>query len=137
MTDIAAVLLVPHEGDPHELLRMGPCWARPPMVERFLEVLHDGSEQWSTWVTCRRLSTVDEMVSVHDHRYQRALVLAWEGEAVRSGLLIYADAMDSPLDGHLGVQRWAQECLAGRGNCDPDEYGTYICIDSKGQEVSP
>lgn len=45
MTDIKAILLIPHKGDPHGLLKGGPCGAQPPMVVRV-------GDAWATpWVS--------------------------------------------------------------------------------------
>jgi hypothetical protein len=77
---IAAVLLVPHDGDEHGLLAEGPCGARPPTAHWFRAVLHDGTV-WQRWDPGPR----DNWRACEDNwgeDYKRALALAWDGEAL-------------------------------------------------------
>mgnify|MGYP003663702444 CR=1 FL=1 len=62
MSKIKAILLVPAEGDPHGLLREGPCGARPPMAYWYK----------GAWAPCTAKAA-------HSHDKRRALVLAWDG----------------------------------------------------------
>ena len=74
MSKIHAVLLVPEEGDPHGLLREGPCGARPPMAWQNAEC---------RWFPLPHLSYDAALLGLE---WQRALVLAWDGEPVVEGL---------------------------------------------------
>ena len=85
MTEIKGILLIPEEGDPHGLLKEGPCGARPPMAfvwkPSYLR-LPQPEGRWIPWSTTWP-------------KPGEALVLAWDGEAVRDpfdGSLMVVDA---------------------------------------------
>lgn len=119
-TKIHAVLLVPAEGDPHGLLREGPCGARPPMVwtlrcERCGDI----------WVP-RGGPSSKAAFQAHRHHWERtglnartacrwqgptALVLAWGGQPVPEGM-----------------DRLAR--------CPAMKVGTILLLDADGREVS-
>ena len=90
MSEIKAVLLIPTEGDPHGLLKEGPCGARPPMAGR-----HDGY-----WYEYEDDGDIGLAVQGNDGHWASpagaptALVLAWDGEPVAEGCL-RACGMDS------------------------------------------
>ena len=75
MPDIKAILLKPAEGDPHGLLKEGPCGARPPTAYWYKRA----------WAPCTAKAA-------HSHDKRRALVLAWGGKPVREGCYRAADA---------------------------------------------
>ena len=105
MSKVHAVLLVPEKGDPHELLREGPCGARPPMAVRrtYPRVVHESNE-WGDptyngekceacgqpW-PCETPGKVESEGHVRWQPGNRhttvadALVLAWGGKPVREG----------------------------------------------------
>ena len=119
MSKVDAVLLVPAEGDPHGLLREGPCGARPPKA---IEVLPGvWREGWGA----------------HEGKPgRRALVLAWGGKPVAEGCFRVLGRVGSLL------QALVYGLLTGL--VAPDdlrlaEYrdaGTLILLDADGQEVS-
>jgi len=73
---IAAILLVPEEGDPLGLLREGPCGARPPTVVKVGDV-------WlNPWA---RPTDPDVRTVLTEWAFEKlalptALVLAWDGD---------------------------------------------------------
>lgn len=130
MTDIKAILLKPPEGDPHGLLKEGPCGVRPPMAYWYK----------GAWAPCTARAA-------HSHDKRRALVLAWDGKPVREGCdradwadicslqlhspdrdtwaTVYA-LMDHPEDTHVTVDDLRRLC---------SELGTIILLDAEGREV--
>ena len=120
---IAAILLVPAEGDPHGLLAEGPCGARPPMA--WLRGRRDGIWRPAPWFP-------DEREPLW------ALVLAWDGKPARVNIYIAGIALGR-LDvvghgvhcalqgGHTGGVRWASNHLA--------EVGTFALLDAEGRAV--
>lgn len=113
MTAIHGVLLVPEEGDPHELLREGPCGARPPMAYRF-------RKEDTTW-------------RPDPGRWgQRALVLAWDGEPVVEGLDRFRRATGAMWPESYISERWWDRLSAGMAG-----WGTIILLDADGREVTP
>ena len=91
MPDVVAVLLVPAEGDPHGLLLEGPRWGQPPRI------------CGSTCPTCgahswlqTSASTTPLCVCGSGMRLAgaSALLLEWDGEPVRLGLLWLAWALE-------------------------------------------
>jgi hypothetical protein len=76
MSKVHAVLLVPEPGDPHGLLREGPCGARPPVAVKVDDVWVDPWKEPTDVRTRHALA----------HFFERsialptALVLAWGGE---------------------------------------------------------
>jgi hypothetical protein len=123
LSEIKAVLLVPHEGDPHKLLAEGPCGARPPTA--WLD--HDGKGN-SWWRAGCKVAGIEE----HD-----ALVLAWCGEPVEVGCF-YA-AQGSRFLCTTSVRNIVQFALHGTYHGDRpilEERGTLILLDAEGREVN-
>ena len=125
---ITAVLLVPAEGDPHGLLREGPCGARPPVA------CWDGG-RWRAWTDNGWWWPV-----VPD---RCALVLAWDGESVAEGLDRLLRAMVPVMEKNgQAAPRWLANCpahvaleiarLARAMRC----FGTLILLDGEGRQVS-
>ena len=105
MSEIKAILLVPVKGDPHGLLKGGPCGARPPAAIRrtYPRVVHESNE-WGDptyngekceecgqpW-PCATPGKVESEGHVRWKPCNRhstvadALVLAWHGKPVREG----------------------------------------------------
>ena len=75
MSKIRHILLIPAEGDPHGLLREGPCFAAPPVA-----VWSNVDARWDEAPPHTRAIYRDG----HPKR-TTALVLAWGGEAVPEG----------------------------------------------------
>ena len=129
MPDIKAILLKPAEGDPHGLLKEGPCGARPPTAYWYKRA----------WAPCTAKAA-------HSHDKRRALVLAWGGKPVREGCYRAADAsgyapsavsgaiecalvyapMNYPDDTHLTVDDLRRLC---------SELGTIVLLDADGKEI--
>ncbi len=122
---VAAVLLVPAEGDPHGLLREGPCEARPPRAEGFLRCKRHGGG----WVRAN-LDTDRGVAKCERCRYAPALVLAWEDEVVVEGCF----RLDP--DGWLGLTLNLRMVLTGRSTMQCNR-GTLVLLDAEGREVSP
>lgn len=84
-SDIRAVLLIPAEGDPLGLLREGVCGARPPVVVR-----RGHADVISGSLTGATLLAWHAEDWAHDPtrwpECLRALVLAWDGSNVPSGM---------------------------------------------------
>ena len=116
MSKVHAVLLVPAEGDPHGLLREGPCGARPPMAFLWRAV--------GRWLA---MSPGDETIA------PRALVLAWGGEPVAEGLDRLARCLgwEPPGDG-IDVEEMLDLWLSGLRT----KTGTLVLLDAEGREVS-
>ena len=112
---IAAILLVPAEGDPHGLLAEGPCGARPPMA--WLRGRRDGIWRPAPWFP-------DEREPLW------ALVLAWDGQPV-------AEGMDraTRIDPHYRGVAWASARNLG-AEMERLDYGTLVLLDADGREVS-
>ena len=128
MTDIHAVLLIPAEGDPHGMLREGPCGARPPIA------CWDG-ERWRSWT--------DNGCWWPVVPGRRALVFAWGGKPVAEGMdrATYAATsiprwwVDHPA---LADRRWhTHEIVEWVGPTLADLCGcTLVLLDAEGREVS-
>ena len=132
MTDIKAILLIPHKGDPQGLLKEGPCGARPPMAYWYK----------GAWAPCTARAA-------HSHDKRRALVLAWDGKPVREGCdrADWSDVwksepwavpdrdtwatvfplMDHPEDTHVTVDDLRRLCA---------ELGTIVLLDKDGKEIA-
>lgn len=130
MSEIKAVLLVPHEGDPHGLLREGPCGARPPRAWCRDWETDDEGETWPAeprWLPARSFTSAA----------RHALVLAWGGEPVPEGLDRLARS-GWWVDRHEKIHNVVRDLLRGnrrhlrllRGK------GTVIRIDAEGRVVS-
>ena len=115
MSEIKAILLVPAEGDPHGLLREGPCGARPPMAV-------EGSESWSACPWYPECGAI-----------RASLVLAWDGKPVREGCYRVADTNNVTPTAVPGAIKCALEG-------DPilrsiSELGTIVLLDADGKEI--
>ena len=148
MSKVKAVLLVPEEGDPHELLREGPCGARPPLAIRWTyprvvlegnrfadptlpgEVCEACGQQWP----CDTPGKVESEGHVRLKPCNRhstvahALVLRWGGKPV-------AEGMDraARVDPHYRSEAWASSRALGREL----GYGTLVLLDAEGREAAP
>ena len=129
MPKIKAILLVPSEGDPHGLLREGPCGARPPMAV-------EGSESWSACPWYPECGAI-----------RASLVLAWDGKPVREGC-DRADwtGVESPEPHHSVRDTWATVFPLMDHPEDTDitvddlrrlcaELGTIVLLDADGKEI--
>jgi len=130
MSKVHAVLLVPEKGDPHGLLKEGPCGARPPTA--WLD--HDGKGN-SWWRAGCKAAGIEE----HD-----ALVLAWDGKPVAEGLdrataaatttpqwwVDYPALSDRSWPRHE-IAKWVGPALADLCSC------TLVLLDAEGREVAP
>ena len=134
---VQAVLLIPAAGDPHGLLREGPCGARPPMVYEGWE----GDPLRSWWTTAS--ATANASARFYPSRaHRRALVLAWDGEPVAEGLgrLRRAGKGWPWAEPHWHVKR----TLGGvhgavsrlRSLVAANDAGTIVLLDADGREVS-
>ena len=131
MINISAILIIPAEGDPHGLLKGGPCGSRPPMARA--EVDGPTGTRVGRWVPYHGL------LDLSMHPDSRALVLAWEGKPVAAGLfrLWYAaDDIggaelcsvlyhydDDPRGLLVQVAQWG-------------DLGTIVLLDADGREVA-
>ena len=132
MSEIKHILLIPTEGDPHGLLKEGPCGARPPMAWYCDD--YQAWEQWHRGMDHAEPCAWAAMVK----RARCALVLAWDGKPARVGIYIAGIALGR-LDvvghgvhcalqgGHTGGVRWASNHLA--------EVGTFALLDAEGRAV--
>ena len=125
MTNIKHILLVPERDDPHRLLAEGRGGARPPIA-----YIPDDGWEW------------EEGPCTEEYPHSRALILAWDGKPVQSGL----DKATSVAtwipgwwveNGGLGdrswrfgdIVQWVGRALAELLNC------TLVLIDAEGQVV--
>lgn len=155
MSEIKAVLLIPEEGDPHKLLKKGPCGARPPMAVRrtYPRIVHESNE-WgdSTYngELCRACGqpwpceTPGKVESEGHVRWKPgnrhttvpdALVLAWDGEPVAEGL----DRLSRAIRGHgwlMQREDFALAILPHRALSVARDTGTLVLLDAEGREVS-
>ena len=122
MSEVKAILLVPAEGDPHGLLKLGPCGARPPMAYQ-----ESGTGIWRPYR--------GPLGEGHPENND-ALVLACDGEPVPEGL----DRAN-----RVWVGRWCGYLLDWSVD-DVREYGaalvihlgggTLVLLDAEGKEIS-
>ena len=84
-TPIRHILLIPNEGDPHGLLRDGPCFTAPPLA-----VWSNVDHRWDEAPPHTRAIYTDGKP-----KRTLALVLAWDGEPVPEG----CDRADRARDG--------------------------------------
>ena len=134
MSEIKTVLLVPTEGDPHGLLKEGPCGARPPTALS-LRVTGDSIDldtdpRWFSYdAVPDRLMACTNAEILHSVRSPRALVLAWDGEPV-------AEGMDraARIDPHYRGEAWASPRNLG-AEMERLGYGTIVLLDAEGLEV--
>lgn len=128
-TKISAVLLVPAEGDPHGLISMGACWARPPTLAF--------TPDWDYENECALQTGSWAAPDYGEPGYyapddDEALVLAWDGKPVsegcdrlrrRTGRAPFSALPRLSDAEHIGW-RAAQ-----------DGFGTLILLDANGREV--
>lgn len=116
MSEIKAVLLIPAKGDPHGLLKEGPCGARPPMA---------------TWHTQRKTTACIPESGVHSQTV-RCLVLAWDGEPVAEAQpYIERAGIDYAL-----LAPFVAYALKGMDIGQGPWPGTLVLLDAEGREVS-
>ena len=130
MSKVHAVLLVPEPGDPHGLLKEGPCGARPPTVE-----VHESRCECPThrWAGSFRRCSVCHIAS--GQRIGRALVLAWDGKPVAEGLFRLAMQWDA-----RGITPWPEtpQGIANMLDTRSDlALGTLVLLDAEGREAAP
>lgn len=127
MSEIKAVLLVPPkgDGDPHGLLREGPCGARPPTA-----YIPNRGWKWKAGPCAE------------EYPLRRALVLAWEGKPVPEGMDRAARCWEAVTEessrGLQAYDRWWCSlvdafCLAHE--CRRHGLGTVVLLDAEGREV--
>ena len=94
MGEVAGVLLIPDDGDPHGLLNEGVCGARPPLVRR-RRCTECKAVRWGAarrprawWRTTRRRGCICGMSLLWSVQIAAptALALAWDGDPVPAGL---------------------------------------------------
>ena len=117
MPEIRAILLVPEEGDPHGLLREGPCGARPPRL--WPDAVERG--KWGDWGSATHTATC-------------ALVLAYDGKVVQEGCW--------RLRGHQSLYWETDERCRRRLEGDTfaahlfdPKLGRLVQLDAEGREV--
>lgn len=123
-SDIQGILLKPAPGDPHGLLKEGPCGARPPMAGK-----HDG--YWYEYESDGALGLVVEQPDGHWDSPEpdaRALVLAWDGKPVAEGM--DRAARVSP---HYRSEAWNSARAMGR-EMERFGYGALVQIDAEGRK---
>ncbi len=110
MSKVHDVLLVPAEGDPHGLLREGPCGARPPMAWM------NGPRWVFGWAS--------------ERAHVRALVLAWGGKPVpvSDGWLRCSHITVPLMEQGRGFDV-LRDALA--------DVGKVVLLDAEGREVNP
>ena len=129
MSKVHAVLLAPHEGDPHGLLAEGPCGARPPRAwfaqccRRLVPEPHSSARY------CGYCDTPSDVI--------QGLVLAWGGKPVPQGLdwLVLAPEVTRTWVSHVvGVALgwWP----ADRDLLTDHQFpGKLVLLDAEGREV--
>ncbi len=128
MSAIRAVLLVPHDGDPHGLLRDGPYGARPPVAYKVGD---------DPWVAGRITSAYFGEARLRGWPLPvGALVLAWEGEVVWQG----CEVLDHVDDHDISTWRYPyvvrEVLLYGAPAMDgPPWPGTLLLLDADGREL--
>lgn len=124
-SDIQGILLVPAQGDPHGLLKEGPCGARPPMA---ISGHLCGYEEHRNWKS-------PEDYEYHSDCYmcgsvKSALVLAWDGQPVFQGYSLldgYPDEIELEIDRVLRGQRKTLSFV--------ESDVTVVFVDAEGREV--
>jgi hypothetical protein len=132
VSEIKTVLLVPTEGDPHGLLKEGPCGARPPTAAFWM--CRQGHQEHGTWMGiaggCPHPDHEGRLRPLRIGTGLSALVLAWDGKPV-------AEGMDraARVDPHYRGEAWASARNLGQ-EMERLKYGTLVLIDAEGREVS-
>ena len=152
MTTIAAVLLVPEEGDPYGLLKRGPLGQRPPTYIVPFEPVADRTEidvagSDPIW----RCPHCYECVSYYYSKEQaverivhqwtcrlRALALAWNGEPIADGLVRVLLLLDTI----AMLRRVCRDLMTGGEHAKAaretwGQLGALILLDEKNNEVDP
>jgi len=144
MSEIKHILLVPAEGDPHGLLKDGPCGARPPMAAFWM--CRDGHQEHGTWMGiaggCPHPDHEGRLRPLRIGTGLSALVLAWDGEPVAGGCFradttewhLYVELVTSIMAGER--RAWSEMPKTNVGALADLGYGTIVLLDAEGQEVS-
>ncbi len=128
---IAAVILVPAEGDPLGLCKQGPCGARPPMMWAM-------RSERAGWERFHSGCPADQVGAAGYTRL--ALVLGFEASPLVVGLDWAAEALDfTPRHiPHLWMDDFMHPGRLHRADLAMwDGLGTILFLDSDGREVSP
>jgi len=150
-TEIAAVLLVPTDDDPHGLLAQGPCGARPPNAERIVHAKGEvNSREGGTYTGCTGCkelwpcskSGTTQWVKGNDLwlNDRDALVLAWEGKPVVEGLTRATMALaEFVSNDEKMILVWhgatMDDVMHMRSACLAEGLGTLVLLDVDGREV--
>ncbi len=136
MSEIERILLIPAEGDPHGLLKEGPCGARPPTAwfARCKGVLVPAPH-----AAARRCGHCDRPLA---ECQQRALVLAWDGKPVPEGCFradttewhLFVELITSILAGEL--RAWSDMPKTNVDALADLVPGALVLLDADGREVS-
>jgi len=125
-SDIHAILLVPHEGDPHDLLRGGSCRARPPRAWCWSK---DG--KWREWEDVVLPGSTRQRHGVRGAS-ARALVLAWDGEVDPFGCALADIRSGRTLGAHAS---WCKGVLRTGRVVNYVLPFTIVLLDASGREV--
>ena len=137
MSVVVTVLLIPKDGDPFGLLRVGVGGSRPPMAYRLDERYHRLKVDHGKWFP---------MLAERNFAEGEALILAWGGKPVPEGLDLLVRAINDEREAN-GLVRiyvggephgWS---VGGMGDLwglgfDAEALGTIVRVDAKGLEVS-
>jgi len=134
---IAAILLVPEEGDPLGLLKEGPCGARPPIALSLRitgdSIDLDADPRWLAYdAVPDRLMACTNAEILHSLHSPRALVLKWDGEPVAEGCLRLRQAWPWTTLNH-----WmAIAAETGLGAFPQWDFpGTLVLLDAEGRTL--
>ena len=122
---IAAILLIPTKGDPHGLLKEGPCGARPPMAWYC-----DDYQAWEQWHRGMDHAEPCEWAAMVK-RARCALVLAWDGEP---GDEVQPYIERAGIDYAL-LAPFVTYALKGMDIGQGPWPGTLVLLDAEGREV--
>jgi len=143
VTAIHAILIVPAEGDPHNLLAEGPCGARPPVLGE-VEIAHArsgdaglDSEHWALAVLGWR--PFPWVYTTEYPECRRGLVLALDGAPLRRGM-VDIPATGDGWDGANYADIIVAIVYALQGDtqnlCELlKDLGTIVLLDAEGREV--
>lgn len=129
-SDPVSILLVPHDGDPHGLLREGPCGARPPFAWKQAGRVRGRVVRLGGWRPGGDLGCAAP-------RPGDALVLAWKGEVSQEGCDRASYACD--FRWREGVEEWVLHMLCGFTSDAAmwSGFGEIVTVDADGREVEP